>query len=126
MNIDQLISSRLVMVTGKGGTGKSTLASAIGRLSASRGQKTIVAEIDSFQTTLDRTLGVSPIFEPRRVQENLYCCNITWKDSLTEWLKSTISAEKIIRMILKNRVVQLFFYATPGVRETVIFSRFMR
>ena len=35
----------------------------------------------------------------------------------------TISAEKIIRMILKNRLVQLFLDATPGVRETVILSR---
>ena len=123
MDLHALMDSRLVLVTGKGGTGKSTFASAIGSLSAASGRRTIVAEIDSFRTTLDRTLGVEPKFEPRKVRENLYCCNITWKDALNDWLRNTISAEKIVRLILKNRVVQLFLDATPGVRETVVLSR---
>ena len=123
VSFEHLEESRLILVTGKGGTGKSTLASAIAGFSAARGKKTIVAEIDSFQTSLDRTLGVTPDFEPKRVRKDLYVCNITWKEALTDWLRSTISGERIVRMILKNRVVQLFLDATPGVRETVILSR---
>jgi anion-transporting ArsA/GET3 family ATPase len=123
VDLAALLKSRLILVTGKGGTGKSSLASSLASLSAAGGKKTIVAEIDSFQTTLDRTLGVAPKFKPRKVRENLYCCNITWKEALNDWLRNTISAERIVRMILRNRVVQLFLDATPGVRETVILSR---
>ena len=121
--LQTLFNSHLVMVTGKGGTGKSSLASAIGSMSAAHGRRTIVAEVDSFQPALERTLGAEPSFAPREIRKNLYVTNITWRDALNDWLKNTIAAEKIVRMILKNRVVQLFLDATPGVRETVILSR---
>ena len=42
-----LIYGRLVMVTGKGGTGKSSVSAALGRLAAAQGRKTLVLEIDA-------------------------------------------------------------------------------
>ena len=42
MKLRALHDSRLLLVTGKGGTGKTSLASALGRMSARRGRRTIV------------------------------------------------------------------------------------
>ena len=41
------LDHRLIFVTGKGGVGKSTVATALGLLAARRGLRTIVAELAS-------------------------------------------------------------------------------
>lgn len=41
-----LLERKLIVITGKGGTGKSTIAAALGLIAAGRGLRTIVAEVD--------------------------------------------------------------------------------
>ncbi len=56
--VDSLLDRRLIFVTGKGGVGKSTVATALGLLAARRGRRTVVAELASqerVQRTFDRS-----------------------------------------------------------------------
>src|SRR5436305_11929699 len=46
-SVPSLLDKRLLFVTGKGGIGKSTVATALGLLASRRGQRTIVAELAS-------------------------------------------------------------------------------
>src|SRR5438270_6109250 len=45
--VPALLEKRLIFVTGKGGVGKSTVATALGMLAARRGLRTVVAELSS-------------------------------------------------------------------------------
>ena len=47
MNLDALLEKRLVILTGKGGVGKSLVASLLGVLAARRGKRTLLAEVDA-------------------------------------------------------------------------------
>lgn len=123
MSLNSLLSSRLVLVTGKGGTGKSTLSAALGKLSSERGRRTIVAEVDVFRPSLTAMLGVAPGYAPTRAGPKLDICNVSWRDALVEWLEGSVPAPRVVKKILDNRLVQTFLDATPGVRETVILSR---
>jgi arsenite/tail-anchored protein-transporting ATPase len=123
VRVRDLLGCRLVLVTGKGGTGKSSLAAALGLLSASRGQRTVVVEVDSFRPALTELLGVEPGFQPVPAGPQLWVSNATWQASLEDWLERTVPASGIVKLILNNRVVQLFLDATPGARETVLLSR---
>ncbi len=123
MDVRKLLNSRLILVTGKGGTGKTTVSAAIGRLSAERGARTIVAEVDTFRPALTPMLGVTPSYEPQTAAPRLDVCNVVWRDALVEWLRSHVPGERVLRKILDNKLVQTFLDATPGVRETVILSR---
>ncbi len=123
MDVRKLLRSRLILVTGKGGTGKTTVSAALGRLSADRGVRTIVAEVDTFRPALTPMLGLRPGYQPTKVSDNLDICNISWRDALVEWLKSHVPGQRVVRKILDNKLVQTFLDATPGLRETVILSR---
>lgn len=123
MDVRKLLKSRLILVTGKGGTGKTTVSAALGRLSAERGERTIVAEVDTFRPALTPMVGQRPVYKPKAVAPNLHICNISWRDALVEWLKGHVPGQRVVRRILDNNLVQTFLDATPGLRETVILSR---
>jgi len=121
--IDKLLSERLLFVTGKGGTGKTALASAIGRLAAERGRRTLICEVDIQKPSLTPVFGVVPTWTPQWVARNLAVCNLEWKPALEEWLERTVPGQRVVRLILSNPVVQVFLEATPGSREVVILSK---
>ncbi len=123
MAVEQLLSQRLLFVTGKGGTGKTTLASAIGRLAAERGKRTIICEIDIQNPSLTPVFGVAPTWAPQWVSKNLAVCNLDWNNALEEWLERTVPGQRVVKLILSNPVVQVFLDATPGSREVVILSK---
>lgn len=123
MTLTKLLGSRLVMVTGKGGTGKTSLSAAIGSLSAERGRKTLVVEVDNFHPSLTRLFGQVPTNTPKMVSETLGICNITWNAALKEWLEQTVKSKRITKLILDNRMATVFLDATPGAREIVILSK---
>lgn len=123
MTVADLLDSRLVMVTGKGGTGKTTYAAALGVLGAARGRRTIVCEVDSQLSSLDPIFRVDLDFEPRKVHDDLWACNVTWLESLQAYLQGTLPMKRLVRLVLENRLISRFFDITPGARELVILSR---
>ena len=123
MAIDKLLSQRLLLVTGKGGTGKTTLASAIGRLASDRGKRVIICEVDTQKPSLTPVFGVLPTYKPVMINRNLAVCNLDWHNALEEWLERTVPGQRVVKLILSNPVVKLFLDATPGAREVVILSK---
>ena len=123
MKLTTLLSSRLILVTGKGGTGKTSLSAAIGAMSADRGSRTVIVEVDNFHPSLTRLFGIEPTYQPRKVSEHLYICNLTWMSALKDWLKSTLKSRRISELILENRMATVFLDATPGAREIVILAK---
>lgn len=123
MSIDSLLAHRLLMVTGKGGTGKSTFAAAFGRLAADRGRRTVVVEVDVQRPSLGSIYGVTSRYQPVQVAKNLSICNLDWHNALEEWLERTVPGQRVVKLILHNPIVSTFLDATPGAREVVILSK---
>jgi len=114
---------RLILLTGKGGTGKTSVAAALGRLGAAEGRRTLVVEIDTQHSALAEVFGVTPGYEPTEVLPGVWGANLTFGPALVDWLDQTVRAAKIVKLILANQMVQLFLEATPGAREIVILSK---
>lgn len=123
MPVESLLSNRLLLITGKGGTGKTTLASAIGRLASERGRRALICEVDAQKSALSPIFGVTPGYQPTMITKTLGICNLDWHNALEEWLEVTVPGQRLVKMILHNPVVKLFLDATPGAREVVILSK---
>jgi len=123
VRLQEFISRRLLMLTGKGGTGKTRVSAALGLASSGTGRRVLVAEVDAQRSALAEAFGVDLEYTPKEVAPNVWACNITFQPAMTDWLDQTIRASKIVSMILNNPMVQVFLDVTPGAREIVVLSR---
>lgn len=120
--VERLLESRLVMVTGKGGTGKTTFAAALAVLAAQKGKRTILCEVDSQRPSLTAVFKVEPRFAPIKVRPNLEFANLVWDASLSAYIETVVPSRRVTQMILSNPIVGKFLDFTPGSREMVILS----
>jgi anion-transporting ArsA/GET3 family ATPase len=110
-----ILERRLIFVTGKGGVGKSTVATALGLLAARRGMRTIVAELSSqerIQRAFDQQGGQ---FREIELAPGLYTISIDPQQAMDEYLR--IKTGRVGQALGSSRVFQAFAMATPGMRE---------
>ncbi|MGN6373747.1 MAG: ArsA family ATPase [Solirubrobacteraceae bacterium] len=115
-----LLERKLVVVTGKGGTGKTTVACALGLIGARRGLRTIVAEIGA-QRRLATLFGV-PGGEEVRVGDRLWSASIDPDRAMIEWL-GAIGGRLSARVLAASSTFQYFAAAAPGAKELVTLRR---
>jgi len=109
----------LLVVTGKGGVGKTTLSSALGLLAAERGLRTIVVEVGE-QSRLPLLFGI-PAPDPgdeAELEQNLSSMSIDLDRALMEWLQS-LGGRVSGRVLASSSTFQYFAAAAPGAKELV-------
>ncbi len=110
-----LLDRRLIFVTGKGGVGKSTVATALGLHAARSGRRTIVAELAS-QEGVRRTFSqTGETFEEVELADGLYTISIDPESAMEEYLR--IKTGALGQALGASRLFQTFAMATPGMRE---------
>ncbi len=120
------LDRKLLVVTGKGGTGKTTIAAALGMLAASRGQRTIVVEVgeESRLPSLFGIAGARPGV-PTRLQERLSSISIDPDRALLEWLQ-VLGGRVPGRVRAASGTFQYFAAAAPGAKELVTMVKIWR
>lgn len=112
------VSTRTFLFTGKGGTGKSTLAQSCA-LSFARARK--------LTRTLLVDLSLNPhwtqSYEPIQKSTNLWACHITKDACKTEYITRKIKIKKLAAMILSNQTVEAFFDTAPGLEGVLIVGK---
>jgi anion-transporting ArsA/GET3 family ATPase len=110
-----LLEKRLVFVTGKGGVGKSTVATALGLLAARRGLRTIIAELASQERVQRAFEQAGERFQEVELAPGLFTISIDPQDAMEEYLR--IKAGPLGHLLSSSRLFYAFAMATPGMRE---------
>src|SRR3982751_2427470 len=105
----------LVVVTGKGGVGKSTVAAALGLAAARRGRRTIIAEV-ARRDDVSRVLGGTGLHEDE-LAPGLHHISIDPEEAMEEYLADQLPSRALAEVLLSSRGFSYFTAATPGLRE---------
>lgn len=112
-----LLDRRLLFVTGKGGVGKTTVASALGLLAAGQGKRTLICEVDA-KGNLSDFLGLGPLrFTPTPVEDRLSAMAMDTEESLKEYLRLQLKVPLLSRIGPLARTFDFVANAAPGVKE---------
>ena len=118
-----LLDKRLVIVTGKGGVGKSTVALALGLAAAERGKRTIVCEV-SAQEGLSRVFHRAEVgFHEVEMADNLWAISIDPDESMREYVLLQLKVKAMRDLLFRSRIFNYLAAATPGLRELVTIGK---
>jgi anion-transporting ArsA/GET3 family ATPase len=119
-----LYSRRLVIVSGKGGVGKSTVSAAIGMASAGRGLRTLLIEVASQERMSLLFDQGGPIgYHATPVYPGLDAFSIDPQKALEEYLVSQLKVRAVVERLVANGAFGHVTAAAPGLRELVTLAK---
>ncbi len=113
----RLLDHRLLFVTGKGGVGKTSMAAGLALLSAQRGRRTLVCEIDAKGDLADSFEVGRLSFDPSELAPQLWGMAMDTEESLREYLKLQLKVPLLGRIGPLARTFDFVADAAPGVKE---------
>ncbi len=112
-----LLDRRLLFVTGKGGVGKTTVASALALFASEHGRKTLLCEVDPKGDVASYLETDETSFAERGVLPDLFAMSMDTEASLREYLKLNLRIPVVGRIGPLARAFDFVATAAPGVRE---------
>lgn len=122
-----LFERRLIIVTGKGGVGKTAVAMAAAVAAAIAGRRTLLVELTD-TGTLGERLGLShPLGrEPRRIRAKLSACRLDAREALEDFIQGLMPIRLFARRLLNSWSFRTVAAAAPGIDEFLALYRLSR
>jgi anion-transporting ArsA/GET3 family ATPase len=113
----------LVIVTGKGGVGKTTVSVALGMRAAAEGKRTIVCEVAAQENASRMFEHTTVGFHEVELEENLWSISIDPDESMREYVLLQLKVRAMRDMLFRSRIFNYLAAATPGLKELVTIGK---
>lgn len=125
--VEKLLERRLLVVTGKGGTGKSTVAASLARAAAGRGIDCVLVETAT-STGLAELVCGGPApdgdgRDPVPIGPHLFFLRIEPETALREYLELQLRLRPLVSLVLGNSGFRSLLAAAPGWRELITLGK---
>jgi anion-transporting ArsA/GET3 family ATPase len=125
MALDSLLDRRLVILSGKGGVGKSVVGLALALAARGRGKRVLLVEVAAPMEAA-RYLGRPPS-GPRETEvlPGLHTVNLDPAGVMDEYVRQTVKVDMLSRRVLQSPIYSRFFAAAPGLKDLMLLGKVM-
>ena len=124
-----LRTSRVLVVAGKGGVGKTTVSAAVARMASSHGLRTLVVEIEGksgLGTLFGRPGALSyqatPLVPPSGDEAGVLARTLTPDDALLDYLVDH-GMKRVSKRLVSSGALDVVATAVPGLRDILVLGK---
>ncbi|MGE3841433.1 MAG: ArsA family ATPase [Vicinamibacterales bacterium] len=126
MTAPSLLARQFIVVTGKGGVGKSVVAAALARMAANQGRRVLILEADPRESQHELA-GVAPSGGDYVVAPgSLVVQNIQPRRVFEAVVREHLHFELLVRRVIKSPIFEHFVDAAPGLKELGVLGHALR
>jgi len=117
-----MFDKRLLMVTGKGGVGKTTISGALALAAARLGKKVLLVDVGG--GGLAARLGVPDLtHEPAEIRPLVWAVRVDPRRALDEYVHTFVKSRFIADRITGSKLFDYLAAGTPGLREIITLGK---
>lgn len=118
-----LLERRFLLMTGKGGVGKTTVVAALAVHAASLGMRPLVVEL-GHRESMRSVFAVDDIgFTPRDVGQGVHAMSVDVDVAVLDYMLQHIPSKRVAKSIVQNKVLERLFAAMPAVGEIATINK---
>jgi anion-transporting ArsA/GET3 family ATPase len=114
-----VLDKRVLIVTGKGGTGKTSAAVALGLWAARSGKRTLIVECNGTQHIGPLFRRNGGTYQPAPLHPGLSAMTITSEEAIEDYVVQQIKVKALYNLVFRNRIMGPFMDAVPGLHDAV-------
>jgi anion-transporting ArsA/GET3 family ATPase len=119
--INDLLSRRVIVLLGKGGVGRTSVAAAIAHLAAARRMRTLLMETDP-RTPIAAAHDRKSAYRPIELAPRLWSMLLDRQASLEEYLGFVV-ARPLLSAVFASPLYQYFVHAAPALRQLLMMGK---
>lgn len=123
MTLSELLSRSLVLLSGKGGVGKTTVAISLALLAAKKNKRVLIVEMNSTDR-IATYFGEKPIGHNETIiSPNVSVINLCPQKCFEEYVARQVPFKPIVDVFVKSKYVTHFLGAVPGFNELLMMGK---
>jgi anion-transporting ArsA/GET3 family ATPase len=123
---DRLARRQFLVVTGKGGVGKTVVSALLGRLLASAGRRVLLLEVDP-RANLHELAGTAPSAgDVVSIAPDLFLQNLQPRQVMEQIVRDHLRLEMLVKRVVASPIFQHFADAAPGLKELAVLGHAYR
>lgn len=118
-----LLDKQLLIVSGKGGVGKTVVSSALGLIASGQGKNVLLVKMDD-QGRTAQLFGSGPVGDRvSPLRENVSAINLDPTTIVADYFQRQLKIKRLVKHIVASKLFKSWFRVSPAIKEMICLGK---